>query len=247
MTRSILAVEPMRTITLFLTALIFLVGVGCTSDAPVRASVPVVTPPPPPASPPAPPPVIADQTVVQLPAPQPIPPGSVPPRPPVEYHPPETALSSTVTAAPAKKVSRPPSTSPSAQKDASPKDSNPKDSNPKDASPKEPVPKDAAPKEGAPDQVPLPTEEPPTVAAPVTSAEDRTTSQGQITTILSEVRKLLSQAEAQPKTPTTTASITRINSLVRLSEQASSTNEPRQAESLAKRALALVRDLVHAH
>jgi hypothetical protein len=233
----------MRTITLFLTALIFVANVACTSDVPARAAVPAATPTsPPPPVPSPPPPIIADQTVVQLPAPQPIPPGSVPPRPPVEYHPPETAPLPTVTVAPTKKAARPPSTSQSAPKDASPKDASQKD-----ASPKEGAPKDAAAKEGAPDQIPLPTEEPPAVAAPVTSAEDRTTSQGQIATILSEVRKLLSQAEAQPKTATTGPSIIRINSLVRLSEQASSNNEPRQAESLAKRALALVRDLVRAH
>jgi hypothetical protein len=122
----------------------------------------------------------------------------------------------------------------------------PKEAAPKDASPKD-APKDATPKDGAADQPTPPAEEPAVVAPPITSAEDRTTSQGQIATILSEVRKLLSQAEAQPKTPTTAASITRINSLVRLSEQANANNEPRQAESLAKRALALVHDLVRAH
>jgi hypothetical protein len=206
----------MRAISVFFVPLFFVATFGCTKNPPARIAIPLV--PQPSATPAPPPPVIVDQTVADLPAPQPIPPDSMPPRPAVEYHSPEP-VPAVVAPAPARPKTRPQTPS---------------------------TPREAPPEPAA--ATPPPVEEPAITLAPAPqtlhSAEDRSTSRAEIGTILDEVRKLLSQVEAQqPKTSTTTASVNRINSLVHLAEQANTKNELRQAESLAKRALALARDL----
>jgi hypothetical protein len=220
----------MRAISFITTVFLMAANLACMEKQAPRTAVPIV--PQPARAPAPPPPVIADQTVVQLPAPQPVPPGSVPPRPAVEYRVPEEPAPVVVTPAPVRRATKP--AAPAAPKESPAKENAP--------------PAQAAGAEAAGAQPPgaqTPTEETPAAPAkPLRSAEDLATSSGQVNGILEDVKKVLSQVEAQqPKTDTTTASINRINSLVRLAEQASASNDLRQAESLAKRALALARDL----
>jgi hypothetical protein len=223
----------MRAISFFTTVLLLAVNLACMEKQPPRAAVPIV---PQPARAPAPPaPVIADQTVVQLPAPQAVPPGSVPARPAVEYHAPEEPAPVVVAPAPVRRATRP--SAPAGPKETQPKENTP----PAQASGAEAT--GAQPPAGT---QPPPEETPAAPAQPLRSAEDLATSSGQVNAILDEVKKILAQVEGQPKSAissTTTTSINRINSLVKLAEQASASNDLRQAESLAKRAVALARDL----
>jgi hypothetical protein len=166
----------------------------------------------------APPPVVEAQTVAHLPSPQPIPPESIPPRPPVEYHPPE-AGTEPPPSQPAPAVPRRPSRKP-----------------PANASAAAPVETLDAPKPETPRL-----EDP---APALRSAEDKSITKVEVENTVSEVRKLLSGISARGRSAAATSAITRINSFVRLSEQAVARNDLRQADTLARRALALARDLL---
>jgi hypothetical protein len=167
--------------------------------------------------------VVVTQTVAQLPDPQPVPPESIPARPPVEYHPPIKEVEAEPEPTQDPILARQP-----------PKTSRPARRPPTDA----PVP-----------EVPLPvTVTPPaeeTVAPPkLSTAEAASISKEQVNATLADVQRILAEVAKRPKAQANQVRVERIRSLVKNSEQAAARNDLQQGDILAKRALALARDLV---
>jgi len=158
---------------------------------------------------------VEPQTVVQLPAPQPVPPESVPPRLPVEYQP------------SIKEVE------PEPEKPADPK--SPRAPQRVTKSPRRIPAEDSAP-------VAPPAEEP---AKPQTlsAQEDSRVSKEYVSGKLEQVQAVLKNIASRYDTNATQTAVARIRSSVRLSEQAAARGDLRQAKILAERALALANDL----
>jgi hypothetical protein len=203
-----------------LTLFLCLCCASCETVQPQKAVVPV-TPVP---TEQKPTPVVVTQTVAQLPDPQPVPPESIPARPPIEYHPPVKEVETEPEPAQDPKLVRQPS-----------KTSRPARRPPAEA----PVPEAPPPVTATPPA----TEE--TVAPPKLSTADAATiSKEQIVATLADVQRILADVAKRPRTAANQTTITRIRSFVRLSEQSTARNDLRQGDILAKRALALARDLV---
>jgi hypothetical protein len=167
--------------------------------------------------------VVVTQTVAQLPDPQPVPPESIPARPPVEYHPPVKEVEAEPEPTQDPKLARQPQ-----------KTSRPVRRPPTDA---------PAPEATPPVTVPLPVED--AVTAPKLSTADAAAiSKEQVNATLAEVQRILADVAKRPRTQANKDTIARIQSLVKISEQSTARNDLRQGDILAKRALALARDLV---
>lgn len=174
-----------------------------------------------PAPPPKPAPIVVTQTVAQLPDPQPVPPESIPARPPIEYHPPVKEAEAEPESPQDPKLARQP----------------PKSSKPARRSPDAPVPESAPPPSTPPAEEPA---SPPRLS----TADAASISKEQVNATLADVQRILSDLAKRPPAQANQATITRIRSFVRLAEQSTARNDLRQGDILAKRALALARDLV---
>ncbi len=167
-------------------------------------------------TPPAPAPaVIEPQTVAQLPAPQSLPPESIPPRPPVEYRSQQATAEPAVVTAPAPVP-------------------------PQHKMKKAPI---AAQTPAEPVQAAQPVVEEHPAPPTLHSQEDRSLSRQGVTDVLDSVGRLLKSIAAQPARNNQNQSLKRIESLVRLSEQAVARDDLQQANTLAQRAFTLARDL----
>jgi hypothetical protein len=191
--------------------------VSCETAQQQKAVVPVA---PVPEQKPAP--VVVTQTVAQLPDPQPVPPESIPARPPIEYHPQVKEVEAEPEPPQDPKLVHQPS-----------RTSKPARRPPNDV----PVP------EAPPPVTPLPTEE--IIAPPKLSTADAASiSKEQVNATLADVQHILAEVAKLPRTQANQDRVERIRSLVKNSEQATARNDLHQGDILAKRALALARDLV---
>jgi hypothetical protein len=173
---------------------------------------------------PKPAPIVVTQTVAQLPDPQPVPPESIPTRPPIEYHPPVKEVEAEQEPPQDPKLAHQP----------------PKTSKPARRAPTTDLPVLEAP---PPVTATPPAEEP--AAPPKLSTADATSiSKEQVSATLADVQRILTDVAKRPQTAANQTTITRIRSFVRLAEQSTARNDLRQGDILAKRALALARDLV---
>jgi hypothetical protein len=189
---------------------------SCETAQPQKAVVPVA---PIPEQKPAP--IVVTQTVARLPDPQPVPPESIPARPPIEYHPPVKEVEAEPELPQDPKLAQPSRTSKPARR----------------------PPNDVPVPEAPPPATPIPTEE--IIAPPKLSTADAASiSKEQVNATLADVQRILAEVAKRPPTQASKDSVERIRSLVRTSEQATARNDLHQGDILAKRALALARDLV---